>query len=131
MKLKVKIIKKFISILCAMSISTSFVITSASAIDTTDAEAAFSMQYINSLPKSGEENFDKFSGVYERGEAKIDDKNYVDTLQNSREYNVQYPDDKTKYHMEKNKVGEEKKVYDGGSATSRWNGNKNNRGVGI
>ena len=109
---KGKVLKKVISILCAISISTSFAITSAGAINTTEAEFAFSEQYMNSLPKPGEADFDRFSGEYERGKIKINDKLYIDTLKDARDYYVKYPSNENNYNMEKNVFGKEEKVYD-------------------
>ena len=80
MNFKRKVFKKIISVLCAISISTSFAITSAGAVNTTESETAFSMQYLKSLPKPSEANFDRFSGKYERNEIKMDCKYYIDTL---------------------------------------------------
>ena len=109
MKLKVKVLKRIISVLCAISMSTSFVITSAGAIDTNNAEAAFSMQYMNILPKPGEDNFDKFSGKYERNEIK--NKKYTDTLQ-PRLYDVKYPtDNDTNFRIDTEDINE-KQVYE-------------------
>ncbi len=110
MKLKAKVLKRIISVLCAISMSTSFVITSAGAINTNNAEAAFSMQYMNSLPKPGEDNFDKFSGKYERDE--IENNKYTDTLQDKKVYHVKYPkDDDKDFRIDKEEINE-KQVYE-------------------
>ncbi len=94
MKLKANVLKRIISVLCAISMSTSFLITSAGAIDTNNAEVVYSMQYLNSLPKLGEANFDKFSGKYERDEIKVNDKRFSDTLQEEKVYeNVKFPNE--------------------------------------
>ncbi len=109
MKLKVKVLKRIISVLCAISMSTSFVITSAGAIDTNNAEAAFSMQYMNILPKPGEDNFDKFSGKYERNE--IENNQYTNTLQKNIYY-VKYPkDNDTNFRTDREEI-DEKQVYE-------------------
>lgn len=113
MNLKVKLLKKFTSILCAISISTSFIITSAEAINTTYRESEFSMQYINSLPNSEDKDFDRFLGEYERNKMKINGKYYVDTLKEKMDYYIPYPDDIDKYKMVvDDSTGESKKTYD-------------------
>ena len=109
MKFKLKVLKRIISVLCAISMATSFVITSAGAIGTRDAEAAFSMEYMNYLPKPKEDNFNKFSGKYERNA--IAGKNYNDTLQEKRTYNVKYPIDYGKNFKTNTEEINEKNVY--------------------
>ncbi len=113
MNLKVKLFKKFTSILCAISMSTSFVITSAGAVNTNYAEAVYSQKYINSLPKPEDENFDKYSGKYERDEVKVKDKKYTDTLSSAKQYDVKYPENKYKYKIVKKENEKDKKIYDG------------------
>lgn len=109
MKLKVRVLRQIISMLCAISMSTSVLINSVGAIDTNDAEAAFSMQYMNSLPKPGEVDFDRFSGKYELD--KLEKDKYTDTLQNERTYDVKYPKGNKGFKGKKETI-DEKKEYE-------------------
>lgn len=63
MCVKTKILKKLISAVCAVTMAVSFAITSVSAIDTTEGEIAFSMVYMNALPKRKDNGFDIFTSL--------------------------------------------------------------------
>ncbi len=61
MFLKMKGLKKVVSGLVATVIAMSSLVTSVGAEgDTTNAEAAFSLKYLDSLPKKEDANFDEF-----------------------------------------------------------------------
>ena len=82
MFLKMKGLKKVVSGLVATVIAMSSLVTSVGAEgDTTNAEAAFSLKYLDSLPKEGEENFNEF--------LKLPD---IKKLDEKREKNVKHKD---------------------------------------
>ncbi len=58
--MKRRFLKRIISGFCATIMVMSSFVTSVGATNTTDAEVAFSLKYLDSLPKKGEDNFDKF-----------------------------------------------------------------------
>ncbi len=58
--MKFKNFIRIVSGFCATIMVMSSFVTSVGATDTSEAEVAFSLKYLDSLPKEGEDNFDKF-----------------------------------------------------------------------
>lgn len=90
MCVKTKILKRVMSVVCAVTIAASIAVTPASAGDKTDAQMfARSLHYLEKvLPKPGDSNFDQFTSLKYLEEP--------DELKEEKTYpNVKYPKDET------------------------------------